>query len=342
MNNIMSKKILIIAPSWVGDIVMAQTLFKLLKKQHENNLIIDVYANSWAQDLLLRMPEVNSVVINPFMHGEFAFFKRRQQGLQLKQQSYDQVFILPNSLKSALVPYFAGIKKRTGFVGESRYGLVNDSYKLNKQLLPLMIQRFCALAVAGKALTNIDRPKLNVNSDLQQKLIIKFGINPNKPIIAICPGAEYGPAKKWPNNYFATLAQLIVKYNYQVIILGSAKDKELGSEIVAMTSNDGVFNLCGATSLADAIDLIAYAKAVVTNDSGLMHVAAATATKVIAIYGSTSPEFTPPLSTDAIILQKKLPCSPCFQRTCKYGHYNCLNLIKPEEVFIALNITNAN
>ncbi|MCX8514806.1 MAG: lipopolysaccharide heptosyltransferase [Pseudomonadota bacterium] len=333
----MKYKILIIAPAWVGDIVMAQTLFKLLKKQYQDNLIIDVYANAWAQDLLLRMPEVNSVIINPFNHGEFAFFKRLKQGLKLKQHGYNQVFILPNSLKSALVPFFARIKKRTAFVGESRYGLVNDIYKLNKNLLPLMIQRFCAMAVAGKALDQIDWPKLNANLTMQQNLINKFALNSNKPIIAICPGAEFGPAKKWPSTYFAILTQLIVENNYQVIILGTNKDKALGDEIVAMGSNS-VFNLCGATSLADVIDLIAYATAVVTNDSGLMHIAAATDTKVVAIYGSTSPEFTPPLSSKAVILQKKISCSPCFQRTCKYGHYNCLHLIHPHEVYTALNI----
>lgn len=332
-------KVLIIAPSWVGDMVMAQTLFKLLKSQYGDALILDVYVNGWAGGLLSRMEEVNSVINNPFAHGELSLFRRISQGFKLRSNTYDQVFVLPNSLKSAITPFFAKIKKRSGFVGEKRYLLLNDIYQLNKQELPLMVERFCALANKGKRLQNIEFPKLMVDATNQVQLYTKFGLDASKPMIAFCPAAEFGPAKRWPTNYFAKLADLLVQRNYQIIILGSAKDTEISQAIIdAVAHKAGVFDLCGKTNLTDVIDLLGGAFRVVSNDSGLMHIACAVGVPVVALYGSSSPGFTPPLSKKAQIIKVELECSPCFQRTCRYGHYNCLKFIMPEMVLAKLDL----
>lgn len=334
----MQIRVLIIGPAWVGDMVMAQTLFKALKKKHGNNLILDVFANEWASGLVSRMEEVNSVIRNPFPHGKLNILKRVKSGIGLRKNKYEEVYVLPNSLKSAITPFFAKIKRRVGFVGESRYGLLNEAYKLDKKKLPLMIDRFCALANNGVLPDSIEWPKLNIDKKNQSNLLHKFKINNSIPIVAFCPAAEFGPAKRWPPEHFAKLASTLTKSGFQIVILGSQKDTEISKTIITSMHGSGqVFDLCGKTSLTDTVDILAASKFVVTNDSGLMHIACAVDTEVIAIYGSTSPDFTPPLSKKAKIMQIKLDCSPCFQRTCRFGHYNCLNNITPNMVISQLN-----
>ena len=334
----MQYKILIIAPVWVGDIVMAQTLFKAIKKCYGDMLILDVFAPIFAGGLISRMEEVDNIIINPFPHGKLNLLQRIKSGFNLRKNKYNQVIVLPNSLKSSIMPFFAKIKKRTGFVGESRYGLLNDIYKLDNAKLPRMIDRFCALANNGKKPDIMELPELSIDTINQKLLLEKFNINSEIPIIAFCPAAEYGPAKRWPPEHFAKLADLLSCY--QIIILGSSKDTEISRSIINKTHNKTmIFDLCGKTSLSDTVDILAMAKYVITNDSGLMHIACATNTNVIAIYGSTSPLFTPPLSKKAQVLQIKLDCSPCFERICRFGHYNCLNDITHDLVMKQLSST---
>lgn len=326
-------KMLVVAPAWVGDMVMSQTLLKQLKLQHGSDCQIDVLVNEWARDVAPRMPEVTQVFINPFKHGEFGLGKRIKLGLSLRKEHYDQVFVLPNSLKSAIIPFFAGIKKRTGFVGEMRYGLLNDVYKLDKLALPLMIDRFCALANSGVKPNNIEYPLFSVDDKNQKTALTKLNLTLDKPVICLCPAAEYGPAKRWQPQHFAELADKLQAIGYQVWIMGSNKDMLIADEIITATQHQAaLFNLCGKTNLIEVIDLLACAKAVVSNDSGLMHVACAVGVPVIAIYGSSSPNFTPPLSKNARIVKIAIECSPCFARTCKFGHYNCLNMISATRV----------
>ena len=329
-------KVLIIAPAWVGDMVMAQTLFKSLKQRHKEQLVLDVFTPNFASGLILRMPEVTNIIINPFLHGKLDLIQRIKTGFSLRKNKYNQVIVLPNSLKSAITPFFANIKKRTGFVGESRYGLLNDIYKLDKIKLPLMIDRFCALDNNGEKPGVIQWPELLIDSINQKLLLEKFKIDAKKPIIVFCPAAEYGPAKRWPPEHFAKLADLLS--DYQVVILGSKKDITISEAIINNVHDKSkIFDLCGKTSLENTVDILASAKYVVTNDSGLMHISCAVGTNVIAIYGSSSPTFTPPLSKSARILQLKLDCSPCFERTCRYGHYNCLKSITPDMIKMQLS-----
>jgi len=327
-------KILIIAPAWIGDMVMSQSLLKLLYQQHAKQLTIDVFANNWASGLLSRMSEVHDIIINPFVHGKLDLLGRIKVGFQLRKNFYDQVFILPNSFKSAITPLFASIKTRTGFVGEGRYPLLNDVYKLDQKQLPLMVDRFCALANQGKKVEAIEWPQLMVDIDNQQHLLQKFGLNSEEPLVAFCPAAEYGPSKRWLPEHFAQLSDSLTQNGYTVMLFGSDKDIAISTTIINLVKNKRrIIDLCGKTSLIDAVDLLAKSKYVVTNDSGLMHIAAAVGTQVIAVYGSSSPDFTPPLSNSAQILRIKLDCSPCFARTCRFDHYNCLRFITPAMVF---------
>lgn len=332
--------ILIVGPSWVGDMVMAQTLFICLREEYPD-CAIDVLAPDWSRPILERMPEVRAALSFPLGHGKLAWATRKKIGQSL-QDKYDQAIVLPNSLKSALVPFFAKIPKRTGWKGELRYGLLNDLRKLDKSLYPLMIERFMALAYPkGRILAKpYPRPYLQINADSQQTALSAFNLQLDRPMLALCPGAEFGEAKKWPAEYYAEVAAAKIAAGWQVWVFGSKNDFPVGEDIrsyLADEARPSLFNLAGQTSLAQAIDLLACASAVVTNDSGLMHVAAALNIPLVAVYGSTSPQFTPPLADKVAIVRLGLACSPCFQRTCKYGHYNCLKELKAERVEIALD-----
>lgn len=325
-------KILVISPSWVGDTMMTQPMLARLKQRHPG-CRIDVLAPPWTEALLRQMPEVHEVISNPFPHGELMLGARMRLGKQLRAAQYDQAIVLPNSFKSALVPYFAKIPVRTGFVGEMRHRLLTDARKLNKRELPRMVERFAQLGEApGYPLPRpVPNPRLQVDAEQRQRVLQRLGLSLDKPVAVFCPGAEYGPAKRWPIPYFAELAQRVTERGYSVWVVGSSKDQEIGDKIIAL-GNPQCRNLCGKTDLADAIALLSSANLVVCNDSGLMHLAAALDRPMVALYGSSSPDFTPPLSDKAQVLKLDLQCSPCFERECPQGHFNCMMQLTPEKV----------
>lgn len=330
-------KVLIVGPAWVGDMVMAQALFKLLKKQNPE-VTIDVLAPAWSGALLERMPEVRRALTMPLGHGQLALRQRWQLGVTLRKQDYQQAIVLSNSWKSALVPFTARIPLRTGWLGEWRFGLLNDVRYLDKKLLPLMVQRFLALGVNNKIVIAEEeyRPALQVSQASVVATLTKFNINiSGQPIIALCPGAEFGSSKRWPAEYYAEIANIQRMQGAAIWIFGSAKDQSVAAEIQHATQNACV-DFSGRTTLGEAVDLLSLATKVVTNDSGLMHIAAALQRPLVVVYGSTSPHFTPPLSNNVEILSLKLSCSPCFQRECPLGHWKCLRDLSPALVSQAL------
>ena len=326
----MTKKILIVGPSWVGDMVMAQSLFITLKQQ-QPDVELHVLAPGWSLPILQRMPQVHKAVEMPLGHGELKLSTRWKLAKTLKKTGYGQAIILPGSLKSALVPYWAGIPRRTGYRGEFRFGLINDMRPLDKSILTQTVQRFVALAMKSSAIPSIPQPRLEVDHDNLKRLTEKLNLNLDQPTIAFMPGAEYGLAKQWPTEYFGSLGSQLNQAGYQAWVLGSAKDQDLGEEICTH-SGPNTLSLCGKTRLTDVVDLLSACKSVVTNDSGLLHIAAAVGTHVIALYGSSTPDHTPPLTEQKDVLYLNLECSPCFQRTCPLEHYNCLRLITVEQV----------
>ncbi|WP_122711230.1 lipopolysaccharide heptosyltransferase II [Pseudomonas viridiflava] len=331
--------ILIVGPSWVGDMVMAQTLFQCLKQRHPE-CQIDVLAPEWSRPLLERMPEVRAALSFPLGHGALELATRRRIGKSLAGQ-YDQAILLPNSLKSALVPFFAGIRQRTGWRGEFRYGLLNDVRTLDKERYPLMIERFMALAYDKNAELPrpYPKPSLQIDSATSDAALAKFGLTLDRPVLALCPGAEFGESKRWPAEHYAQVADARIREGWQVWLFGSQKDHPVGETIrenLIPGLREESVNLSGQTSLAEAIDLLSCADSVVSNDSGLMHVAAALNRPLVAVYGSTSPAFTPPLADEVEVVQLGIECSPCFDRTCRFGHYNCMRLLEPGAVIQAL------
>lgn len=333
-------RILIVGPAWVGDMVMAQTLFICLKQQHPN-AVIDVLAPQWCRELLTRMPEVNEALPLPIGHGELALGKRREIARQLRGKHYTQAIVLPNSFKSALIPRFAGIPLRTGWRGEARSWLLNDCRILNKEAYPLMVQRFAALAYPPGAQLQrpLPRPALQVKPEHVRQLRERLQLTSDKKVLVLCPGAEFGPAKQWPVEHYTAVARhYLVEQGMQVWLMGSDKDRATADTIVAgVGQSESIHNLCGSTRLGEAVDLLSAATAVVSNDSGLMHVTAALARPLVVVYGSTSAAFTPPLAERVRCLSLQLSCSPCFKRECPLTHLNCLRQLGPERVITALN-----
>lgn len=328
-------KALIVAPSWIGDTIMAQPLFARLHAKHPG-LQLDALAPRWVAPVLQRMDEIHAVIDSPFGHGELAWAARWRLARQLAVRAYDAVYVLPNSLKSALVPFLAGIPQRIGFTGESRYGLINVRHTLDKATLPLMVERFAQLAEdpGMPPQRPVPLPQIRSSAAEQQQTLAELALERPARIVAFCPGAEYGPAKRWPARHFARLAEELAARGYTIWLFGSPKDHAVAEEISHLAPGT-CCNLCGATTLAQAVDLLAMTDLVVCNDSGLMHVAAALGRPLVALYGSSSPGFTPPLSKQADILSLQLDCSPCFKRECPLGHLDCLNRLSPEMVLDA-------
>ncbi|MBF0462434.1 MAG: lipopolysaccharide heptosyltransferase II [Magnetococcales bacterium] len=324
--------ILVIGPAWVGDMVMAQALFLLLKQRHPERAI-DVVAPGWSQPLLRRMPEVRDTFCLDVGHGQLGLRQRWHLGQRLRGQ-YGQAIVLPNSFKSALVPFHADIAVRTGFLGEWRWGLLNDVRHLDKKSLPRTVDRFVALGLTRREslpatlpLPVLAAPRAQAMAAVGQWLDLREGV----PVVVLCPGAEYGPAKRWPADRFAGLATALLARGWRVVVCGSAKERELGAQI-ATAAGPGCLNLAGQTTLNQVVDLLSLAHCVVSNDSGLMHVAAALGRPVIALFGSSDPHHTPPLGGQTQVITLGLPCAPCFRRECPEKHLRCLTGITVESV----------
>lgn len=328
------KKYLIIGPSWVGDMVMAQSLFIDIK-QREPDTTIDVLAPAWTAALIDRMPEVNELIAANFNHGKLGLGERFRLGKLLRNKGYTHSINLPNSLKSALVPAIAKIATRSGFIGEQRWGLLNDIRKLDKRALPMTVQRFIALGLPKqempRQLMSVPAPSLRVTEQDVALVLKKNQLDTERPILVLCPGAEFGASKKWPANHYSALALHYLEQDWQVWLMGSDNDVVACKEIDEATGARCKM-LAGQTTMPEAIDLISQASMVVSNDSGLMHIAAALQIKLVAVYGSTDPNHTPPLSQNHSIARLGLDCSPCFKRDCPLGHLNCLNDLLPERV----------
>jgi heptosyltransferase II len=277
------------------------------------------------------MPEVDAAIALPFKHGQLALGERFRFGKQIREHGYNQAILLTNSMKSAVLPFAARIPRRTGFLGESRIGLLNDIRPLDKQKLPRTVDRFVSLGLEPdeEQPDYLPSPRLTDNHQHALQTLQRLGhAAPNVRVLGLCPGAEYGPAKRWPAPYFAETAKHALEQGWEVWLFGSQKDAPVTGEINALTDGK-CFDLGGKTTLDEAIDLMALTTAVVSNDSGLMHIAAALDKPLVAVYGSSDPHHTPPMSEKASIAYLGLSCSPCFKRECPLGHLNCLRQLTP-------------
>lgn len=334
------QKILVISPAWLGDIIMSQSLLSTLKKL-DPECKITMYAPAYAHPILQRMEQVDEILTNPFAHGSLCLKERYQEGLKLKEMNFDIAYVLPNSFKSALSVFFAKIPVRVGWQGEMRFGVLNFRRK-DKQAFPRMVERYVSLAYINhpevtdeSKLPHFDYPKLNTQQP-SQELLERLQISLERPLLTLGCGANYGPAKLWPVEYFAQICDHFVKEHQGAILaLGTPKDQETVDKIKALVKPEVLpffYDICGKTSLTEALDLVARSSFAVCNDSGMMHTVAAADVPQVCIFGSTSTTYTPPLSSKAVCLESKEPCHPCFKRECKLGTYQCLKGLTSDKI----------
>ena len=330
-----SSRILVIGPSWIGDMVMAQSLFMQVRSRLPETHI-DVLAPKSTGQLTTRMPEVDGIVEMPVGHRELALGARRKVAESLRANGYDQAIVLQRSAKAALVPWLAGIPQRTGYLGEMRYGLINDVRSLDKTRYPRKVEHYALLGLAheGHVLGELALPKLTVDTDRRDSLVVEHRLDTTRPAIGFAPGAAYGGAKQWPATHFARLAAELDQRGIATWIFGSAADRALAEHLAAAAPRHGI-NLCERTSLMDIADIASLTNAFVGNDTGVMHLAAATAPRVLAIYGSTHPDYAPPLAPAEARFWLGLACAPCRERQCPLGHNACMRDIPVADVLHA-------
>ena len=331
----MTERILVVAPSWVGDAILSEPLIALIREPYEEP-VVDVLAPPWCAPVYARMRGIREVIESPLAHGRFDLAARRSLAARLAPSRYARAIVLPNSWKSALVPWLARIPRRTGYVGEFRYGLINDPRRLDRKGMPRLVDRFAALAAAPGALVPLPpEPVLVPDATNRNAAARAMHLRSDRTTVVLCPGAEYGPAKRWPPTHFADLAARFLAQGHQVWIVGSPNDKLAASSVIQAAGETGrsIRDLTGRTDLGTAIDLLSLASVVVSNDSGLMHAAAAVGVPLVALFGSSSPVYTPPLSAVAQVAKIDIACSPCFKRECPLGHFKCMRELKADAVY---------
>jgi heptosyltransferase-2 len=328
---------LVISPNWIGDAVMAQPLLALLKRRQPERAI-DVLAPPAVAPVWRAVAEADSVLETPFRHGALQLRERWKYAQELRKRGYADAYVLPNTIKYALIPWLAGVRRRVGYKGEMRHGLINAMHHDDQPPRP-MVAFYAALAQdpALPLAANLPRPSLRVGSDEVAAVCARLGIAQDRPLVVFAPGAEFGAAKRWPPRHFGELARAIVAADAsaQVALLGSPKDRESCEQVVghAGAAASNMLVLAGQTRLDEAVALIARAAAVVSNDSGLLHIASGLNRPVIALYGPTDPDHAPPFSDLARSISLRLDCSPCRQRECPLGHHNCMEQMGAELVW---------
>ncbi len=326
-------RVLIVAPSWVGDAILSEPLVARLRERGVTQPI-DVLAPPWCGPVYARIEGIGRLFDNPAAHGKLALGQRRALGRSLRSTRYTRAYVLPNTWKAALVPFFARIPQRIGYVGEARYGLLTQARKLDRRALPRLVERYAALADERDAtIRSATAPRLVPNAANRDAALRALGLSTKQPIAILCPGAEFGPAKRWPAEHFAALAKRLATDGFAIWIIGSPNDRTQAAALMEARGNAPIVDITGRTDLGTAIDLLSLASLVVSNDSGLMHAAAAVGAPLVALYGSSSPLYTPPLSPAARIAKIDIACSPCFKRECPLGHFRCMRDLSPELVY---------
>jgi heptosyltransferase-2 len=327
-------RLLVVGPAWIGDMVIAHSLIRMLRQVHPGARL-DVVAPPATRPLLDFMPEVGQAYELAAPHGRPALAARWRLARRLAGQHYQRALVLPRSAKAALLPFLAGIPVRIGFRGEGRLLLTEARPDADRRQIPEQA-RFATLALpAGAPLPALPPPRLEIPPGLAAATLEALGLVAEPAPLLLAPGAEYGPSKRWPVEHFAALARRLGAPDRPVWVVGGPADRGAGAAI-AGAAGAAVHDLTGRTTLAQAVALLGLAQAVVSNDSGLMHVAAALGRRQVALYGSSDPRRTPPLNPAARILSLGLDCSPCLKRDCPLGHHRCLRDLPPEQVIAAL------
>lgn len=322
------RPILIIPYMWIGDFVRGHSLVRVLNRRWPNRPV-DLLTTTLCAPLIDYMPGVRASIVFDLPRSRLALAKQRALAAQLRAGNYGTAIVLPRTWKSAIAPTLAGIPERVGFVGEVRFGLINQ-WRWGEKALPRMIDKIAGLALPDGAALPAEWPVPQLKVPAEE--VIRFrqsrGLG-HGAAVALAPGSV-GPAKRW--TYYAQAAQLLAGRGLDVWVIGGPGERALAAEIVA-TGGERVRDLTG-TDLRDAILALAAASVAISNDSGLMHVAAAIGTPTMGIFGPTSPYHWAPLNPLAATVQTKtvVPCQPCHRPICRMNDHRCMRDISPSDV----------
>jgi heptosyltransferase II len=331
--------ILIVPYMWIGDFVRCHTVVTLLRQRFPDRPV-DLLATTLCAPLADYMPGVRQSIVADLPRGRLALAQQRALAARLKREGYGMALTMPRTWKAALAPFLAGIPRRTGFVGEGRLVLLNDM-RFGERKLPRMIDRCAMLALPRGAAQPPEwpLPELKVPVSEIAAWRIRRGLTDDRPIVALAPGAV-GPSKRWTAEGYDALARQFAADGFAVWILGGPNETSLAAGIAG---DSGAVDLTG-TDLRDAILALGAASVAISNDSGLLHVAAALGTPSIGIFGPTSPWHWAPLNPLAAVIESKseLACRPCHKPVCRLNHHRCMRDITADEVLAASRAALAN
>lgn len=326
-----TRPILLVPYVWIGDFVRCHTVVRVLKERWPNRPI-DILTTKLCAPLVDYMPGVHKGIVEDLPRGRLAIGRQRALASRLRAENYGTALVMPRTWKSVLAPFFAGIPERVGFIGEMRFGLLND-VRRGEKALPRMVDRCAALALPAntKIPTDWPVPQLVVARDEAARWRHANNLG-DRPAVALAPGAV-GPSKRW--SYFADTAKQLADNGYDVWILGGPAETQIAAELVA-AGGPRVRDLTG-NDLRNAVLALANARAAISNDSGLLHVAAAIGTPSIGIFGPTSPWHWAPLNPIEAAIETKtdVPCRPCHKPVCYMLHHRCMRDIAAAQVMDA-------
>jgi heptosyltransferase-2 len=336
----MSASALVIAPNWIGEAVMAQPLLALLH-QREPSIRIDALCAPRTAAVFRAMPEVNQVLELPDADHRLAQLGGAWRlGWRLRSHGYRRAYVLGDAPGSTLAALVAGIPERIGHRGEAHRLSINRVHEPQAARALPKVEHYARLAFAPREPLpgSLPVPRLQRSAGRERAVRARFGLGDADPLIVLCPGADHGPARRWPTRHFAALASLLADEwpEAQLVLLGSASERPVATEIAAL-SGQPVRNLAGETGIDDVVAIVSQAGGIVSGDTGLMHLAAAFGRPQVAIFGATDPRHSPPRSPRAHVEWLHLGCSPCFGNDCPLGHLDCLGRIAPATVFDSLS-----
>lgn len=324
------KRLLIRSTNWIGDAIMTTPAVRAIRRNFPNARI-SMLAKPWVAPVFAHSPHVDEIIVFDAGGRHAGVFGTLRLAKDLRKGRYDAAILLQNAIEAAIIAFLAGIPRRIGFDTDGRRLLLTHPVHRTKAIKAIHQTGYYLKILEGAGMT-AGRPTLELHLDPADtrraaQMRAEFGIAPGRPLIGLNPSATFGPAKQWFPERYAALGDLLNKeLGALILIFGGPSDRELGRTITGLMSAPAI-DLSGRTSLGEAMALIDRCTAFVTNDSGLMHVAAALGTPLVAVFGSTNWTTTSPFSDTSRIVRVPIACSPCMQPVCPLGHMNCMRQV---------------
>ena len=337
MKTLQADNILIRGTNWIGDAVMTLPAIAAIRKTFPESKIT-ILVKPWVADIFRLCPDIDEIMLfqSPGPHEGLAGKWRIARDIRKKQ--FDAAILLQNAIEAAIIAFLAGIPVRAGYNSDGRGLLLTHSVQRTKAIREVHQTDYYLEMVKALGCRPANREAvLTLGKDderLAGELLAGYGLQDSRLLVGMAPGATYGPAKKWfPERFSSVADKLVDGFSAQIVLFGSSEDNDTATTVQARAKYP-LFDLTGKTGLKEAMALMARCRLFISNDSGLMHVAAALGVPTIAIFGSTNPATTSPPGQNNIIIHKNVACSPCLKTDCP-ADFQCMDLIGVDDVYEA-------